>query len=303
MSQEKGLVSILMNCYNGEAYLKEAIDSVYAQTYKNWEIIFWNNCSTDRSLEIAQSYDSKIKIYNGTTNVLLYEARALAMEKVSGEFIAILDTDDLWLPQRLEKQVALFVDPSVGMTFSDVIFFNQQYDISRLYEKRKYYEGKCFRELLGNYFISLATITLRKSALDTLDEIFDPRFQMIGDADLVRRLSLSWNLKCVPEVLARVRIHDMSLTSRHQDKFASEALLLLDKYEKMIPNFYQEYAHEIYSTKVESAINLFKHDWRNGRGGQSRKHLTTYLNKPKPIAYYMLSFLPYKVFQTVFRRN
>ena len=53
------LVSVVMNCYNGQRYLRDAIDSVYAQTYRNWEIIFWDNASTDRTAEIAHSYDDK----------------------------------------------------------------------------------------------------------------------------------------------------------------------------------------------------------------------------------------------------
>ena len=60
---EQPLVSIIMNCFNGERYLREAIDSIYAQTYSNWEVIFWDNASIDSSYKIASSYDSKIKLF------------------------------------------------------------------------------------------------------------------------------------------------------------------------------------------------------------------------------------------------
>ena len=59
------LVSVIMNCYNGEKYLREAIDSIYAQTYTNWEIIFWDNASTDNSAEIAKLSDSRLKYFYG----------------------------------------------------------------------------------------------------------------------------------------------------------------------------------------------------------------------------------------------
>ena len=62
------LISVIMNCYNGEAFLKNAIDSVYAQTYKNWEIIFWDNASTDTSADIALSYDKKINYFKDVAN-------------------------------------------------------------------------------------------------------------------------------------------------------------------------------------------------------------------------------------------
>ena len=75
------LVSILINCYNGEKYIREAIDSVIAQTYANWEIIFWDNQSIDSSASIVKSYnDVRIKYYYAPTHTLLYDARKLARE-------------------------------------------------------------------------------------------------------------------------------------------------------------------------------------------------------------------------------
>ena len=68
MSNHNPLVSIIMNCYNSDKYLREAIDSVYAQTFQNWEIIFWDNASTDKSPNIAQSYDEKIKYFRSEKN-------------------------------------------------------------------------------------------------------------------------------------------------------------------------------------------------------------------------------------------
>ncbi len=118
------LISVIMNCLNCAKYLKEAIDSVYAQTYTNWEIIFWDNASTDRSAEIARSYDGRLRYFRGSETVPLGEARNRALEQARGEFIAFLDCDDLWMPQKLEKQLPLFDDPEVGLVFSDSIIFN-----------------------------------------------------------------------------------------------------------------------------------------------------------------------------------
>ncbi|MEK7079138.1 MAG: glycosyltransferase, partial [Patescibacteria group bacterium] len=61
-------VSIIMNCFNGSKYLRESIDSVYAQTYRNWEIIFWDNASTDNSAEIAKNYDSRLRYFRSERN-------------------------------------------------------------------------------------------------------------------------------------------------------------------------------------------------------------------------------------------
>lgn len=85
MSDSKPLVSVIMNCYNGEKYLHEAIKSVLSQTYSNWEIIFWDNCSSDDSSKIFKSYkDSRLKYFSAPSHEVLYCARNYAVEKKQG---------------------------------------------------------------------------------------------------------------------------------------------------------------------------------------------------------------------------
>ncbi|MEC7100177.1 MAG: glycosyltransferase family A protein, partial [Pseudomonadota bacterium] len=93
------LISILVNCYNGEKFLYYAIKSILDQSYKNWEIIFFDNKSSDNSLDIIKKFkNKKIKIFiNKTKNIFsLYKARNLALKKTKGDLIAFLDTDDTW---------------------------------------------------------------------------------------------------------------------------------------------------------------------------------------------------------------
>ena len=81
------LVSVIMNCLNSEKYLREAIDSVYAQSYRNWEIVFWDNASNDSSAEIAWSYrDGRLRYFRGETTVPLGHARNLALKHLFGQF-------------------------------------------------------------------------------------------------------------------------------------------------------------------------------------------------------------------------
>ena len=98
-------VSIIMNCLNGEQYLKQAMDSVFKQTYDDWEAIFFDNTSTDNSAAIAKSYGERVRYFKSQTTYPLGKARNLAINETKGEFIAFLDCDDIWLPQKLEKQV------------------------------------------------------------------------------------------------------------------------------------------------------------------------------------------------------
>ena len=116
------LVSVLINCFNGEKYLRQAIESVLAQTYKNWEIVFWDNQSTDSSAEKFHQYaenDNRLRYFYANKHTLLYEARNLAIKKARGEFIAILDADDWWHPRKLEMQIPLFVDKEIGMVYGN----------------------------------------------------------------------------------------------------------------------------------------------------------------------------------------
>ena len=101
---DQPLVSVIMNCYNGEMYLREALDSVLSQTYTNWELIFWDNQSSDKSETIFLSYDdSRLIYFYAPQHTNLGKARTLAIEKTRGQWIAFLDVDDLWFPEKLDS--------------------------------------------------------------------------------------------------------------------------------------------------------------------------------------------------------
>ena len=129
-------VSVIMNCLNCEKYLREAIDSVFAQTYEDWEIIFWEDkASEDNSENIAKSYGVKLRYFRADVSLPLYGSRNLAVQKARGKYIAILDCDDLWLPTKLEKQIPLLErDEEIGLVFSDIYLFNEKGKEKRLFE-------------------------------------------------------------------------------------------------------------------------------------------------------------------------
>ena len=113
MTNNNPLVSVIMNCYNGEEFLQRAIDSVLAQTYKNLEIVFWDNASTDNSAEIYlknAEKDSRFKYFKSEINVTLGEARSFAVNKCTGDYITFLDTDDEWLPEKTELQLKAMIE-------------------------------------------------------------------------------------------------------------------------------------------------------------------------------------------------
>lgn len=217
------LVSVIMNCYNGEKYLTQAIDSVLAQKYQNWEIIFWDNQSTDRSAEIAKGYDDpRIKYIYAPSHTLLYEARNYAIEEASGEFIAFLDVDDWWSEDKLEKQVMLFADPDVGVVCSNFWVVSERKNSRWLYQKRPIPTGWVLNELLGRYDVGLLSLMIRRSAFNKLEAPCNPKYHIIGDFDLVIRLLKSWKLDCVQEPLAYYRAHDNNETGKHMTRHVNE---------------------------------------------------------------------------------
>lgn len=113
------LVSVIMPCYNCESYIRETIDSVLAQTYTNWELIIVDDCSTDNTAKIIASYqDERIHYKRNTQNLRAALTRNEALKVAKGKYIAFLDSDDLWLPEKLEKQIAFMQKHNYAMTYS-----------------------------------------------------------------------------------------------------------------------------------------------------------------------------------------
>ena len=105
----KPLVSIIINCYNGEKFLKKTLESIIDQEYENWEVIFWDNQSTDNSRKIFNLFsDNRLKYFYAKEHTTLYKARNLACEYASGEFIAFVDCDDWWEKNFLEIRKDFF---------------------------------------------------------------------------------------------------------------------------------------------------------------------------------------------------
>jgi len=214
------LVSVIMNCFNGERYLRDSIDSVISQTYKNWEIIFWDNQSSDKSAKIFKDYkDDRLKYYCAESHIeILYRARNYALKKANGEFIAFLDVDDWWLPEKLEKQIPLFKDPDVGLVYGNAWLFFEKKNKKKIYRKGNLPTGKILNELLNDYVIGSATYVIRKKSLESLEYCFNDDFHIIGDFDINIRLAAKWKVKCVQSAVAFIRVHGKNLSLLHREK-------------------------------------------------------------------------------------
>jgi glycosyltransferase involved in cell wall biosynthesis len=228
MSDSEPLVSIIMNCYNGEKYLREAIDSVYAQTYTSWEIIFWDNCSTDNSAEIAQSYDEKLKYYRAKMNTPLGKARNMAIGKVTGKYIAFLDVDDLYLTTKLERQVSGMEESDYALgCSSSIIIDGNNVETNRRLVKHK--SGNIFGLLLKHYFISMQSVIIRRSILEDLNLNFDEKLKYCPDYDLFMQIASCNFFLVQDDYLVKYRILPNSLSAQSLNILSSESTYVLDK--------------------------------------------------------------------------
>ena len=254
------LVSIIMNCYNGEKYLQVALDSVIKQTYQNWELIFWDNQSTDQSMELFKSYDDeRLNYFYAPKHTLLYEARNCAIEKASGEFYAFLDVDDWWVPEKLGKQIPLFNDPEVGLVFGKYLISNATQTRTRL----PYFcvfdlpNGYITNDLLGSYTVALLTIIVRKKAFESVT-CFDSRYHIIGDYDLSIKISLKWKFECLQEPIAYYRSHLESESHKKKERFIEELCMWYKENYKSLCE-YKNINHFKLLIFHEKALLMFKH--------------------------------------------
>ena len=205
-------VSVIVNCFNGERYLKEALNSILNQTYKDWEVIFWDNQSSDNSAKIFNSYkDKRFKYFYATEHTLLYKARNEAIKKAAGEIIAFLDVDDWWSKDKLEKQIPLFDDSKVGLVYSNLYLFYENNKKKEIYKNKILKKGHITLDLLRDYNIGILTVLIRKVAYNSVSG-FNNQYEFSGDFDLIIRLSTKWKIDCRQEPLACYRIHSKNFT-------------------------------------------------------------------------------------------
>lgn len=233
-------VSILMNCYNGQKYLQEAIDSIYAQTFKDWEIIFIDNCSTDNSAKIAQSYDNKLKYYKTKKNTKLGEARNFGLQYCASDYLAFLDTDDIYLPNKLEQQIKLMDgNQSLVLCYSGRFYIDKFGDgiggnvpIATT--------GYVFAEQLKRYEVDMQSALIRNN----IPIKFDEKLEFSPDYDLFMLICSQYQVGVIKEKLIKYRKLSNSLSMQKVHKWGEEAKYTLDKVFTKYPELVKKYPKE-----------------------------------------------------------
>ncbi len=206
-----GLVSVILNCYNGEKYLKEAIDSIYLQSYKNWEIIFWDNLSTDKSAQIAKSYDTKLKYFHGEKHVTLGHARKLAVEASTGEYIAFIDSDDIWFPNKLEIKLKSMIAGGYELCNASRVLRFENTSVEKILIKKNK-SGWVFNKQLKQFDVNIQTLIISKKCLDETGLNFDSKIIASEEYCLTMQLLYSYRMSIIKDPLAIYRVRSDSLT-------------------------------------------------------------------------------------------
>ena len=295
-------VSVIINCLNGEQYLREAIDSVLSQTFQDWEVIVWDNASTDKTAEIAESYGGRVRVFRGAETVPLGQARNLAANESCGDYVAFLDCDDIWMPEKLEKQVALFEqNPKVGLVYCDATNFSSRGTLNRIHEYITPRRGNAFRELYRHYFLAMSAVIVKRSAVEKVGGWFDERFHACEEAELFLRIAKEYEIDYVDEVLTKRRLHESNASYSLMGAIAKENGLILCKFKAIYADFEQEYSVEIAAIQKKILFQTSIELWRTGDPRGARSMLRGYLKEKKFLLFFFATFLPRRLFPTLFR--
>ena len=217
MKYKKKLVSVILNCYNGSKYLREALISVQNQSFKNWELIFWDNRSTDNSKQILLSFKNKnFKYYLSRKHTSLYAARNLAISKANGKYISFIDSDDTWEKDKLKKQLRLFKEKDVAVVYGNSWIKRERTNQKKIFIKEKFKEGFIYDELIKSYNVGILTAMIKMTSIKK-KKIFDDKYNIIGDFDLFIKLSKKYKFKAIQSPIATYRIHEKNLSILKKD--------------------------------------------------------------------------------------
>lgn len=210
------LVSVIIPAYNAEATILEAVNSVLAQTYPNFELIIINDGSSDRTVDLLQNIsDPRIKIFN-YENGGISQARNRGISQARGDYITYLDADDYWTSDKLELQVlALQHNLQAALAYSWV-YFKYETEANSYADTSVTYTGNVYGNLLlKNFLHSGSNALIRKKTLDEIG-IFDPQLKVVEDWDLYLRIAAKYEFVLVPKIQIIYRQSTTSVTGNIQ---------------------------------------------------------------------------------------
>lgn len=211
-------ISVIMPAYNAEKYIAEAIDSILAQTYRDFEFIILNDCSKDRTEEIILSYtDPRIVYLKNEKNMGVAATLNRGLSVAKGEYIARMDADDISLPMRFEKQVAyLDENPKIAVLGCNVECFEGGKILSTGGSSSDPVQMRV--DMFFACGLAHPGVMTRRAVIGELGG-YDPEFEGLEDYELWCRVQENWQVVSLLEVLLRYRIHGGQVTKNPSERF------------------------------------------------------------------------------------
>lgn len=236
--------SIIVNCYNGEKYLEQALNSIYEQSFQDWEIIFWDNASTDGSAAIAKKFDERLRYFRGSETIPLGAARKLAVEESTGEWIAFLDTDDYWHANKLLRQLEAVTGTDHVLCYAGITEISTQGKIIR--DVLPAYEtGEMLGKQLAQFDINMVTPIIRHETLQAHNLNFDENITASEEYNLFIRLAAKGTFCSLQETLGCYRVYEGSLTVRKIANWAKERTYSIEQLVAENPEVENKYSSEL----------------------------------------------------------
>ncbi|MDP4270056.1 MAG: glycosyltransferase family 2 protein [Bacteroidota bacterium] len=224
-------VSVIMAVFNAGKFLKPTVESVINQTMTDWELVAVDDCSTDDSIEILRSFnDPRIKIIEKKINSGAAESRNLAIQYAQGEYLAVLDADDISYPRRFEKQVDFLEkhpDIAIVGSYADAIdeHGNKLFDIILPLKSEEIITRLLFESAMVQSSAMMRSVAITQNSL-----YYDKAFTYVEDFELFQRASRSVEIANIPEVLIAYRYSPENITTRHYKEQSFLAIRAIEKH-------------------------------------------------------------------------
>lgn len=228
------LVSVIIPTYNAEKWIRDTVNSALGQTYAPLEVIVVDDASTDGTLKTLEGSDPRVRLFRNEKNLGVGGSRNRAMKEARGEYIAFLDHDDLWHPEKLKLQLPLFEkNPAPGLVFSDCFYLNPGGKQYRAFEFSLPARGSAFQSLIEENFIPCLTAVIPKKVLNAVGS-FREDLKISEDYELFLRIARQYPIEYVAEALATYRVHDRNFSHR-RDIYHQELISIWKTYSPEIP--------------------------------------------------------------------
>ena len=228
------LVSIIMNCFNSEKYIKQSINSVLNQSYKNWELIIWDNCSEDNTAKIInQINDPRINYFLSPIHTSLGSARNEAIKLSKGKYLSFLDSDDIWLPNKLKTQMNHFRNnQTVNFIYSDHYVINENGKRVFNFNFGKRPTGKILNSFLNKNVIPFTTVIFEASFIKNENNLFDTSLEVAEEFEFFTRILEEYNVSYLKIPLAEYRVYSNMTSKTSYYKYPNEIAYIIKKLKK-----------------------------------------------------------------------